>query len=102
MEYINVFASGKAVYDNRTSLSGTGTTLALPNSQPKMPLAQIIIILVAFVLQIILSIWNISAIIKYFRVMPIAAGILSILLALFGFPFFSLVTIYASKNMYTN
>jgi len=110
MEYINVFAAGKKLFDNRQTVASTlgiKTTLVLPNSQAPPPpppgaaLTFAIILLAVVIIQTILFIWNIIAIMKFFRVMPIAAGILSILLATSGFPMFSLITIYASKNMYS-
>ena len=115
MEYVNVFAAGKKLFDNRQTVASTlgiKTTLVLPNSSsssqpvPKPPppgavLTFTIILLVITIIQIILFLWNIIAIMKFFRVMPIAAGILSVVLATLGFPMFSLITIYASKNMYS-
>lgn len=109
MEYVNVFAAGKKLFDNRQTVASTlgiKTTLVLPNSQPPPPppgavLTFAIILLVVVIIQTILFVWNIIAIMKFFRVMPIAAGILSIILATSGFPMFSLITIYASKNMYS-
>jgi glycerol-3-phosphate acyltransferase PlsY len=58
--------------------------------------------LIIFIIIVGISIWAIVALIKYSPGMPIWAIILSIALLFFGGAFFSLITVYVTKDMGRN
>jgi hypothetical protein len=103
MEYINIFALGKKLYDNKEQVK---STLGVTSS--KKPVlgspagtaggAAIVVGLLALMIFMLGTyIWSIVALMKFARTMPLAAALVSLAFLFFGMPFFSLITTYAFK-----
>ena len=98
MEYINLHAAvGKAYQSvNASPQSSTKPSLSSGAGPAGGALAFIVIIVLV---ELGLAIWAIVALVRFWRFLPTIAGVISILLLIFGFPMFSLLVTYMTKRV---
>ena len=101
MEYLSVWSLAKKVSENQDAIKAQ---LGISSGGKKPVLksggaaaAGIITIIILCLAYLGLYIWAIVALFKFWKLLPVAVAILSVVLLIFGAPFFSLIVTYAAK-----
>lgn len=103
MEYINIFALGKKLYDNKeqvkSTLGVTSSKKPVLGSQAGAAGGAAVIVgfLALMVFMLATYIWSIVVLVRYARTMPLVAALVSLAFLFFGMPVFSLIVTYAFK-----
>jgi hypothetical protein len=99
MEYINLHAAVGKAYQSLSAPPQSSSTKPSLSSGAGAAGGMLAFIIIIVLVELGLAIWAIVALVRFWRFLPTIAGVISILLLIFGFPMFSLLVTYMTKRV---